>query len=227
MMLDISRSLADMANQIRAGRSADGLTLQQLATRSGVAASTIHKVEARQMVPTVSVLLKIAKGLGRRPEELIRDRIEEGAAKQSESHPKTDTAAENKPANVERRPRVARPDVGVWQIDLSAERTLPLLNLDPLQRAIVVVEKGEVELEAGNQRFQMDAGDCIEVEGGTIHSPRGQSESATVMLIVSPPGNLDTRLGSPKTSAPPPPALHSTFRSDPAEGASSPVEVYR
>ena len=63
-MFDTSRALADMANQIRVCRSADGLTLQQLATRSGVAASTIHKVEARQMVPTVSVLLKIAKGLG-------------------------------------------------------------------------------------------------------------------------------------------------------------------
>jgi transcriptional regulator with XRE-family HTH domain len=62
-----------MASQIRAYRAADGLTLKQLAGRSGVAASTIHKVESQQMVPTVGVLLKIAKGLGRRPRELIRD----------------------------------------------------------------------------------------------------------------------------------------------------------
>jgi hypothetical protein len=32
------------------------------------------------MVPTLSVLLKIAKGLGRRPEELIRDRMEDESA---------------------------------------------------------------------------------------------------------------------------------------------------
>ena len=77
-MLDTTRALADIARQVRAYRSADGLSLQQLATRSGVAASTIHKVESRQMVPTVVVLLKIAKGLGRRPEELIRDDLHAG-----------------------------------------------------------------------------------------------------------------------------------------------------
>ena len=44
--------------------------------RSGVSASAIHKVEARQMVPTVLVLLRIAKVLGCRPEELVRDRFE-------------------------------------------------------------------------------------------------------------------------------------------------------
>jgi transcriptional regulator with XRE-family HTH domain len=205
-MLDISRSLADMANQIRAGRSADGLTLQQLATRSGVAASTIHKVEARQMVPTVSVLLKIAKGLGRRPEELIRDRVADGTPShesECESAESAKTSAEGDPGRDEVSPRIARPDVGVWQLDLPGGRTLPSLDLDPLQRAIVVVEKGEVELKAGDQRFQMDTGDCIEVKGGTIHSSNSQPESATLMLIVSPPGNLDTRLGSPRTSAPP------------------------
>ena len=72
-MIDLEHVLADMAGQIRRCRAQDGLTLQQLATRSGVAASTIHKVESQQMVPTVSVLLKIARGLGRRPAELIRD----------------------------------------------------------------------------------------------------------------------------------------------------------
>ena len=72
-MLDTGPALAEMAYQIRACRAADGLTLKQLAARSGVAASTIHKVESQQMVPTVAVLLKIAKGLGRRPQQFLRD----------------------------------------------------------------------------------------------------------------------------------------------------------
>jgi transcriptional regulator with XRE-family HTH domain len=44
-----------------------------LATRSGVAASTIHKVESERMVPTNSVFLKITKGLGEGSDELMRD----------------------------------------------------------------------------------------------------------------------------------------------------------
>lgn len=50
------------------------MALQQLATRSGVAASTIHKIESKRMIPTVLVLSKVARGLSRRPAELIRDR---------------------------------------------------------------------------------------------------------------------------------------------------------
>jgi transcriptional regulator with XRE-family HTH domain len=138
-MYDASAALADMAQQIRTCRAQEGLTLQKLAARSGVAASTIHKIEAQQMVPTVSVLFKIAKGLDRRPEELIRD-------------------------------------------------------------AIVLVEMGAIDLQAGKRRILLDTGDCIEVEGERIESPAAQSDPTRLTLIVSPPGNLDRSLGSPRES---------------------------
>ena len=210
-MFDTNRALADMASQIRVCRASDGLTLQQLATRSGVAASTIHKVEARQMVPTVSVLLKIAKGLGCRPEELIRDRIEDetpeistqvtsnGTSQDTQSSAGALTASS---ASLAVPRNGARPNVAVWHIDLYDGKSLPTLDLAPFQRAIVVVEKGEVELHAGSQRVQMDAGDCIEVEGERIESRHSRPEAASLMLIVSPPGNLDVHLGQPQRSAP-------------------------
>lgn len=203
-MFDTRRALTDMANQIRTCRGADGLTLQQLATRSGVAASTIHKVEAQQMVPTVSVLLKIAKGLGRRPEELICDQIDAESADNDGlyAYPASNGNAPSTPDSLINTASRARPNVGVWQIDLSHEKKFPVLDLDPRQRAIVLVERGEVDLQAGDQRIQMDAGDCIEVEGGRIQSRKEHPESASLMLIVSPPGNLHRWLGEPRPSAP-------------------------
>ncbi|GEM_PF-3378942 len=210
-MFDTSRALADMANQIRACRSSDGLTLQQLATRSGVAASTIHKVEARQMVPTVSVLLKIAKGLGCRPEELIRDRID-GEDVDSEQEKTSSLGSGNGAANgrspsvlsedVRRTAALPARNVGVWQLDVSRDRRLPTLDLAPQQRAILLVERGEVDLHAGDQRVRMDAGDCIEVEGGRIQHAADGTASASLTLIVSPAGNLDLHLGQPRRSAP-------------------------
>ena len=203
-MFDPSRALEDMANQIRSCRSADGLTLQQLATRSGVAASTIHKVEARQMVPTVSVLLKIAKGLGCRPEELIRDRFDEEASENGQettSNGRSEGAAlaggppTLPPQDVRPTAPNGRPDFGVWKLHLSRDHVLPTLDLDPQQRAIVVVEDGEVDLQTSDRRVRMDAGDCIEVEGGRIASGAQLGSPARVTLIVSPPGNLAARLG--------------------------------
>jgi len=66
-----------MARRIRRAREEAGLTLQELARRSDLAPSTIQKVETLQMVPTVTVLVKIARGLQRRPGDFIHDEIAE------------------------------------------------------------------------------------------------------------------------------------------------------
>lgn len=50
--------------KLRGARQALGLSLQQLATRSGVSAAAIHKVERGDMVPTVTTLLKLAAAVG-------------------------------------------------------------------------------------------------------------------------------------------------------------------
>jgi transcriptional regulator with XRE-family HTH domain len=42
-----------------------GLSLQQLASRSGVSAAAIHKVERGDMVPTITTLFKLSTALGR------------------------------------------------------------------------------------------------------------------------------------------------------------------
>ena len=115
-MFDIRSALADMATQIRTFRNGDGLTLQQLASRSQVAASTIHKIEAQRMIPTVSVVLKIAKGLGRRPEELVRDTLA------SDANSLTSLGTASKGADSTRR----ETEAGVWRTsDLDRSRGSP------------------------------------------------------------------------------------------------------
>jgi transcriptional regulator with XRE-family HTH domain len=69
----IESDLARISRRIRDWRKQKGLTLQELAERSGLATSTIQKIEAGQMIPSVAVLLKVARGLGRRPAELVHD----------------------------------------------------------------------------------------------------------------------------------------------------------
>lgn len=51
--------------KVREVRQQLGLSLQQLAARSGVSAAAIHKVERGDMVPTITTLLKLAGALGR------------------------------------------------------------------------------------------------------------------------------------------------------------------
>jgi len=60
-----------IAERIRRYRTSENLTLQELGDRAGVSASTIHKIENGQTVPTISVLLKVAIGLRRPAAELF------------------------------------------------------------------------------------------------------------------------------------------------------------
>ena len=62
----IDGELARITARIRRWREQAGLTLQELAKRSGLATSTVQKVETGQMIPSVAVLLKLSHGLGSR-----------------------------------------------------------------------------------------------------------------------------------------------------------------
>jgi transcriptional regulator with XRE-family HTH domain len=57
--------VAEVGKKIRLLRQANGLSLQQLAELSGVSAASIHKIERNTMVPTITVLMKLAKSLDR------------------------------------------------------------------------------------------------------------------------------------------------------------------
>ena len=205
-MLDTTPALADMASQIRESRVADGLTLQQLATRSGVAASTIHKVESRQMIPTVSVLLKIAKGLGCRPEELIRDAVESGSREEGSDATELPATPRLSPTPPSQASQVSKTALGsnfcVWQVNLEAGKLLPTLDLSPDQRAILLVERGMLDILADGKHLQMNAGDCIEVEGTRIQSHTHQVLPTRLTLIATQSGNLDQHLGQPRRSSP-------------------------
>ena len=65
----MDKDLKRIAARVRTWRNEARLTLQQLGDRSGVSASTIYKIENLQTVPTIAVLLKLARGLGHKPSE--------------------------------------------------------------------------------------------------------------------------------------------------------------
>jgi transcriptional regulator with XRE-family HTH domain len=71
----VTRKIADKLSRTR---ESTGLTLQQLANLSDVAPSTIQKIEAGTMMPSIAVMMKIARGLHRKIGFFLDD--EDGSA---------------------------------------------------------------------------------------------------------------------------------------------------
>lgn len=190
---DVEAALNDLARQLRASRARDGLTLQQLATRCGVAASTIHKIETQQMVPTVSVLLKIARGLGRRPQDLVRDFLNE----------RLEDVRDEGSAALERVGTDVVPyesAIAAWRFDFSREATFQPLVLEPGQRAILFLEHGAGEFSSPSRRLYLPAGGCVEIEGERFTFSSDPADPARALLIMCPAGRVARLLGPPNAS---------------------------
>lgn len=75
--------LSEMGSRLRAHRQARGWTLKQVAKASGLAISTVSKVERGQMSPTYDKLLQLSRGMGIDLSELFGLTVEETVARRS------------------------------------------------------------------------------------------------------------------------------------------------
>ena len=75
--------LSEMGSRIRTHRRARGWTLKQVAEASGLAISTVSKVERGQMSPTYDKLLQLSRGLGIDISELFGSAVDETLARRS------------------------------------------------------------------------------------------------------------------------------------------------
>jgi len=153
--LDAERCLERLAARLRRWRGASGLTLQQLAVRSGVAASTIHKIEVRKTIPTVSVLVKISQGLDRP----VTDFLDEDPEPAARLHRRGEAAAEVDhgvlAAPIGDPAREARG----WRIQLAPERGAVALRADG--DVLIVCEEGTVELRRQASQWRLERGDVL------------------------------------------------------------------
>jgi quercetin dioxygenase-like cupin family protein len=163
--------------------------LSDLGTRSGVASSTIHKMERYAMTPTVTTLMKIARGLGK------------------DLHFYTDEGDDKVPFNVIRnkesmlsafkhqksliRAVSSRFDNCILEAVQSIIDKGGASGKDELVHAseeICFCLKGEIEFEINGQNIALEALDSVHIIGNTKHRWRNIADGKTeVIFIFCPP----------------------------------------
>ena len=168
--MTIDDQLARISARIRRWREEDSLTLQELAERGGLATSTVQKVETGQMMPSLAVLLKVARGLGRHVSELF----EEEDAAVDVFHSKScerDSIGRTGRLHVERLSgNLMKSSLETWQVTLEPGMSS---GSDPIQydgEEVVICEEGSVTFRIGEEEFELRAGDSLHFRGCIPHS---------------------------------------------------------
>ena len=180
--LDVQR----LAARIRACREQQGLTLLEAAELSGVATSTIQKIEKGQMVPTIVVLNKIARGFRRRVSYFVGD--------DDESADVSFTSAERRPAIKSGRVAVKRlggdlrdPDFDVWSIVVPPGAGS---GDGPVQHGgnkLLYCIRGRLFAQIADTTYRLNAGDCVHFKSFLPHSWRNpdRRRSAEALIVGS------------------------------------------
>ena len=193
--------LKRIAKRIRSWRDEAGLTLQKLGDKSGVSASTIHKIENLQTVPTIAVLLKVASGLDRRPSELLAE-VEENkqvAVHRADAH--QTLALEGRATLEHLTSMIPRNRLDYWRVTVEPGAGAGYEG-EPWRfngEMIIVVEEGDVEFDIGGEGYKVTVGDSIHFETSVPHRWYASGGvSATIRIVALIPermqGDLMTRI---------------------------------
>jgi len=182
----IEMRLVELSARIKKGRENEGLTLVELGERSGVAPSTIQKIENRQMTPSIAVILKIATGLGIEPGDLIAPRnpprlntVLQRGGQHAKIVASKDVRFEKLSADI------LGSELEAWRIVIAAGCEMKLSRPQQLDEQIIFCERGHVELEfaGAGQIFKLSPGDTLHCRAQLLHrvSNTGKGEAAYMM----------------------------------------------
>lgn len=172
--------------RVKVLREGMGLSLRDLAERSGVGAATLSQVERGESSPTLTVAARIADGLELTLSQLLR--LEEGR------HVVIVRAGSGRRSS---RPgheiEELTPPLPGQRADVSRHRLRPGRSTggegdppihEPGSRETVVVLSGGVELTVDGERFPLGAGDSATFDADLPHNLANPGETAAEVLAV-------------------------------------------
>jgi XRE family transcriptional regulator, regulator of sulfur utilization len=166
-----------------------GLSLRDLAERTGVSAPMLSQVERGDTSPTLTVARRIAGGLELSLSQLLR--LDEGEGVSLVRNHERRTGGSNQHAY-----EIVTPPLPGQRAEVSVHTLKPRASTggpgdppmhEPGSRETAVVTEGAVTLEIAGQRYRLEAGDSVTFDADLPHhfeNPDPQ-EDARFMSVVS------------------------------------------
>jgi transcriptional regulator with XRE-family HTH domain len=179
-------AIAGVGPRVKALREAGGMSLRDLAERSGVSAPMLSQVERGETSPTLQVAARIASGLQLRLSQLLR-LDEDGAVT-------IVRPGERRAGGVGgHRYEVLTPPLPGQRAEVSRHVLAPGASTggpgdppmhEPGARETALVERGALELLIDGARHPLGAGDCVTFDADLPHHFENHGKEEAVLLAV-------------------------------------------
>ncbi len=190
--LDLTSATA-VGARVRALREAMGLSLRQLAERSGVSATTLSQVERGTTSPTLQIAARIARGLELRLSQLLR-LDEDGAVTVVRARERRQGPTRAGGRSRGHRYEVLTPPLPGQRAELSRHVLAPGAATggaddppmhEPGSRETALVEAGSVVLHCDGVVHPLATGDCVTFDADLPHhfDNPGPDEAAFLAIV--------------------------------------------
>jgi len=163
---DLGRRVAE---NLRQRRKARGMSLDDLARSSGVSRAALSQIETCKSNPTVSVLWKVAVGLGVPFAELI-GAPRSGAMVLRRNDAQVLRSADGKLESRPLAPAGASPLVELYELRLGARSTHASEAHAPGTHELLVVLSGQLKMHVDGETYELGAGDSVAFAADRPHT---------------------------------------------------------
>jgi transcriptional regulator with XRE-family HTH domain len=174
--------------RIRSLREAMGLSLRDLAHRSGVSAPMLSQVERGETSPTLQVAERIAAGLELRLSQLLRLDEDGAVTVVSRSERRHGPAGSSGHSYEILTPPLPgqRAEISVHSLAAGARTGGPgdPPRHEPGSRETAVVQRGTLVLHCDGQRYELNEGDCVTFDADLNHHFENPGPAESVLLAV-------------------------------------------
>ncbi len=180
----ISREFGD---RVRSLRERTGLTLEQLAERSGVSRAMLSKVERGEKSPTIGLAMRISHAVGGSLSALLNGEQSRSAVAVRRLEDRFRFTDEDSGLTREiLSPTVEGSSVEVLRHTLAAgSSTGTLPPYPPGTEKYVIVEEGELALVRGGERTFVQAGDTLFFEADVEHAFEATGPGTAAYLVIT------------------------------------------
>jgi transcriptional regulator with XRE-family HTH domain len=178
--------VAAVGPRVKALREAEGLSLRDLAERSGVSAPMLSQVERGETSPTLHTAARIASGLQLRLSQLLR--LDEGGAvsvvrvheRRAGGHGGHRYEVLTPPLPGQRA-EVSRHTLAAGAA--TGQSGDPPMH-EPGARETAIVESGALSLHVDGTTHRLDAGDCVTFDADLPHHFENHGKEEAVLLAI-------------------------------------------